>query len=104
MTVGLFPLPPQAICAIRDGLSDTLVRTGHKLALHQRAVRMKESASFKKYCLQLRDLPSVHVQDVKHVSLARSVSTGMSWEIVGCMSKVNMLLAAGHNPRTAVSS
>ncbi|XP_075998743.1 fanconi-associated nuclease 1 [Genypterus blacodes] len=61
--------PEQAICAIRDGLSDPLVRTGHKLSLHQRAVRMQESASCKKYRLQLRDLPAVHVQDVKHVSI-----------------------------------
>ncbi|XP_029009706.1 fanconi-associated nuclease 1 isoform X2 [Betta splendens] len=56
--------PEQAICAIRDGLSDTLVRTGHKLSLYQRAVRMKESASFKKYRPRLKDLPSFHIQDV----------------------------------------
>lgn len=30
---------------------------------------MKESASLKKYRLLLRDLPTVHVQDVTHVSL-----------------------------------
>lgn len=59
----------QAIHAIKDGLSDPLVRTGTKLSLHQRAVRMKESASFKKYRLKLKDLPTIHVQDVKHVSL-----------------------------------
>ncbi|KAE8296177.1 Fanconi-associated nuclease 1 [Larimichthys crocea] len=61
--------PEQAICAIRDGLSDPLVRTGHKLSLHQRAVRMKESASLKKYRLQLKDLPTIQVQDVKHVTI-----------------------------------
>ncbi|XP_041650697.1 fanconi-associated nuclease 1 [Cheilinus undulatus] len=61
--------PEQAISAIRDGLSDPLVRTGHKLSLHQRAVRMKESASFKKYRLRLKELPSVHVQDVRHVTI-----------------------------------
>ncbi|XP_070764131.1 fanconi-associated nuclease 1 [Enoplosus armatus] len=59
----------QAICAIRDGLSDPLVRTGHKLSLHQRAVRMKESASFKKHRLQLKDLPTIQVQDVEHVTI-----------------------------------
>lgn len=75
-----FPHCPQAIRAIRDGLSDSLVRTGHKLSLHQRAVRMKESPSFKKYRLQLRDLPTIHVQDVKHVSLEQYVGTGLSWE------------------------
>nr|XP_046249136.1 fanconi-associated nuclease 1 [Scatophagus argus] len=61
--------PEQAICAIRNGLSDPLVRTGHKLALYQRAVRMKESASFKRYRLQLKDLPTVQVQDVRHVTI-----------------------------------
>ncbi|XP_070829265.1 fanconi-associated nuclease 1 [Chaetodon trifascialis] len=61
--------PDQAICAIRDGLSDPLVRTGHKLSLHQRAVRMKESASFKKYRLQLKDLPTIQVEDVRHVTI-----------------------------------
>ncbi|KAM7003503.1 fanconi-associated nuclease 1 [Tautogolabrus adspersus] len=61
--------PEQAICAMRDGLSDPLVRTGHKLSLHQRAVRMKESASFKKHRLRLKDLPTIHVQDVKHVTI-----------------------------------
>ncbi|XP_056138184.1 fanconi-associated nuclease 1 [Lampris incognitus] len=61
--------PEQAICAIRDGLSDPLVRTGHQLSLHQRAVRMKESPSFKKYHLQLRDLPAIHIQDVTHVTI-----------------------------------
>ncbi|KAM4618224.1 fanconi-associated nuclease 1-like [Polymixia lowei] len=61
--------PAQAIGAIRDGLSDPLVRTGHQLSLHQRAVRMKESASFKKYRLQLRDLPTIEIQDVTHVTI-----------------------------------
>lgn len=60
----------QAISAISDGLSDPLVRTGHKLSLHQRAVRMKESPSFKKYRLHLKDLPTIHVKDVKHVSFS----------------------------------
>lgn len=61
--------PEQAICAIRDGLTDPLVRTGHKLSLYQRAARMKESPSFKKYRLQLRELPAMGVQDVKHVTI-----------------------------------
>ncbi|CAN9499424.1 unnamed protein product [Ophioblennius macclurei] len=61
--------PEQAIHAIRDGLLDPLVRTGHKLSLHQRAVRMKESASCKRYRLQLRELPTVEFQDVKHVTI-----------------------------------
>ncbi|XP_074533123.1 fanconi-associated nuclease 1 [Halichoeres trimaculatus] len=61
--------PEQAICAIKDGLSDPLVRTGHKLSLHQRAVRMKESASLKKHRLKLRELPTIQVQDVRHVTI-----------------------------------
>ncbi|XP_063053132.1 fanconi-associated nuclease 1 [Engraulis encrasicolus] len=59
----------QAIAAIRDGLSDPLVRTGHQLALQQRAARMKESPSLKKLRLLLRDLPSTDVKDVPHVTI-----------------------------------
>lgn len=70
MNIYVFICYSQTISAIRDGLSDPLVRTGHKLSLHQRALRMKESASFKKYRLQLRELPTIQVQDVKHVSWA----------------------------------
>ncbi|KAJ8407715.1 hypothetical protein AAFF_G00267590 [Aldrovandia affinis] len=58
-----------AIDAIREGLSDPLVRTGHRLSLYQRAARMKESPSFKKYRLILRELPAVEVQDVTHVTI-----------------------------------
>ncbi|XP_061679381.1 fanconi-associated nuclease 1 [Syngnathoides biaculeatus] len=61
--------PEEAICAIRDGLSDPLVRTGHKLSLYQRAFRMRESASFKKYHLLLSELPTFDVQDVRHVTI-----------------------------------
>ncbi|XP_039988976.1 fanconi-associated nuclease 1 isoform X2 [Xiphias gladius] len=81
--------PEQAIRAIRDGLSDSLVRTGHKLSLHQRAVRMKESPSFKKYRLQLRDLPTIHVQDVKHVTIR-----GQLFPHEGGMGKSMFLLPA----------
>ncbi|XP_035520784.1 fanconi-associated nuclease 1 [Morone saxatilis] len=81
--------PEQVICAIRDGLSDPLVRTGHKLSLHQRAVRMKESASFKKYRLQLKDLPTIHVQDVKHVTIR-----GQLFPHEGGMGKSKFLIPA----------
>nr|XP_020514088.1 fanconi-associated nuclease 1 [Labrus bergylta] len=81
--------PEQAICAIRDGLSDPLVRTGHKLSLHQRAVRMKESASFKKHRLRLKDLPTIHVQDVKHVTIR-----GQLFPHEGGMGKSRFLLPA----------
>uniref|UniRef100_A0AAY4B764 Fanconi-associated nuclease n=1 Tax=Denticeps clupeoides TaxID=299321 RepID=A0AAY4B764_9TELE len=42
-------LHEEAIGAIRDGLSDPLVRTGHQLSLHQRAARMRELTRFKKF-------------------------------------------------------
>ncbi|KAL0968667.1 hypothetical protein UPYG_G00269950 [Umbra pygmaea] len=62
-------LTEQAISSIRDGLSDPLVRTGHQLSLHQRASRMKESPSYKKYRPLLSDLPTIHVNDVTHVTI-----------------------------------
>lgn len=82
----------QAICAIRDGLNDPLVRTGHKLSLHQRASRMKESASLKKYRLLLRDLPTVHVQDVTHVTIR-----GQLFPHEGGMGKSVFLRAASED-------
>uniref|UniRef100_A0A672SDQ1 Fanconi-associated nuclease n=1 Tax=Sinocyclocheilus grahami TaxID=75366 RepID=A0A672SDQ1_SINGR len=82
----------QAIRAIRDGLNDPLVRTGHKLSLHQRASRMKESASLKKYRLLLRDLPTVHVQDVTHVTLR-----GQLFPHEGGMGKSVFLRAANED-------
>ncbi|KAM7396874.1 hypothetical protein PAMP_019880 [Pampus punctatissimus] len=81
--------PEQAICAIRDGLSDPLVRTGHKLSLHQRAVRMRESASCKKYHLQLKDLPTIQVQDVRHVTIR-----GQLFPHEGGMGKSRFLIPA----------
>ncbi|XP_053479163.1 fanconi-associated nuclease 1 [Ictalurus furcatus] len=82
----------QAIYAIRDGLKDPLVRTGHRLSLHQRATRMKESASFKKYRLLLRDLPSIHVHSVAHVTIR-----GQLFPHEGGMGKsVFLRPAAGH--------
>ncbi|XP_056334497.1 fanconi-associated nuclease 1 [Danio aesculapii] len=82
----------QAICAIRDGLNDPLARTGHKLSLHQRASRMKESASLKKYRLLLRDLPTVHVQDVTHVTIR-----GQLFPHEGGMGKSVFLRAASED-------
>ncbi|KAM4734845.1 fanconi-associated nuclease 1 isoform 2-T2 [Anableps anableps] len=79
--------PDQAICAMRAGLSDPLVRTGHKLSLHQRALRMKEAPSCKKYHLQLRELPAVQVRDVKHVTIR-----GQLFPHEGGMGKSRFLL------------
>lgn len=58
----------QAIKCIAEGLADPEVRTGHRLALHQRAVRLRESASCKRFRHLLRGLPEVTVEEVKHVS------------------------------------
>ncbi|KAM8891803.1 fanconi-associated nuclease 1 isoform 2-T2 [Spinachia spinachia] len=88
--------PEQAIWAIRDGLSDPLVRTGHKLSLHQRAVRMNESASMKKYRLQLKDLPAILVQDVTHVTIR-----GQLFPHEGGMGKSKFLLPANEGNETA---
>nr|XP_040019378.1 fanconi-associated nuclease 1 [Gasterosteus aculeatus aculeatus] len=88
--------PEQAICAIRDGLSDPLVRTGHKLSLHQRAVRMNESASMKKYRLQLKDLPTIQVEDVTHVTIR-----GQLFPHEGGMGKSKFLLPANEGDESA---
>lgn len=63
------PLSPplKAISAIRDGLADPLVRTGHRLSLYQRAVRLRDSPGCRRFRLLLRDLPAVVVEDVAHV-------------------------------------
>lgn len=59
----------EAIRCIREGLADPHVRTGHRLSLYQRAVRLRESPSCKKYKHLLRQLPEVAVGDVKHVTI-----------------------------------
>ncbi|XP_048828821.1 fanconi-associated nuclease 1 [Brienomyrus brachyistius] len=61
--------PEQAISAIRDGLVDPLVRTGHRLSLYQRAMRMRDSPGCRRFRLLLRDLPAVVVKDVVHVTI-----------------------------------
>uniref|UniRef100_A0A1A7Z180 Fanconi-associated nuclease n=1 Tax=Iconisemion striatum TaxID=60296 RepID=A0A1A7Z180_9TELE len=91
--------PQQAICAIRDGLLDPLVRTGHKLSLHQRALRMKEAASCKKYRLQLTDLPTFHVQDVKHVTIR-----GQLFPHEGGMGKSRFILPVNEEGDTCGST
>ncbi|KAJ8249174.1 hypothetical protein GJAV_G00231970 [Gymnothorax javanicus] len=63
----------QAIACIKEGLSDPLVRTGHRLSLYQRAVRIRESPSCKKYRTLLRGLTVVQVQDVPHVTIRGKV-------------------------------
>lgn len=61
--------PEAAIRCISEGLADPEVRTGHRLSLYQRAVRLRESPSCKKYKHLLSQLPEIAVEDVKHVTI-----------------------------------
>ncbi|XP_063305212.1 fanconi-associated nuclease 1 [Pelobates fuscus] len=69
----------KAIGFIMEGLSDPFVRTGHKLSLYQRAVRMRESPSCKKFHHMFSDLPKLEVDDVPHVTIKGKLypNTGM---------------------------
>ncbi|KFP82496.1 Fanconi-associated nuclease 1, partial [Apaloderma vittatum] len=59
----------KAIDCIRKGLADPSVRTGHRLSLYQRALRIRDSPSCKQFRCQLDDLPVVTVEDVTHVTI-----------------------------------
>ncbi|XP_029430623.1 fanconi-associated nuclease 1 isoform X2 [Rhinatrema bivittatum] len=59
----------KAVGCIREGLSDPFVRTGHRLALCQRALRMRESAGCRKFGHLFHDLPITMVEDVTHVTI-----------------------------------
>lgn len=59
----------KAIDCIKKGLSDPAVRTGHQLSLYQRALRMRDSPSCKKFHSLLQNLPEITVKDVKHVTI-----------------------------------
>ncbi|GAB1292179.1 Fanconi-associated nuclease 1 [Apodemus speciosus] len=89
-----------AIRCIREGLADPHVRTGHRLSLYQRAVRLRESPSCKKYKHLLRQLPEVAVGDVKHVTI-----TGRLCPQHG-MGKSVFVIEGGDtaNPTTALCS
>ncbi|KAM6202427.1 fanconi-associated nuclease 1 [Rhynchocyon petersi] len=58
-----------AIKCITEGLADPNVRTGHRLSLYQRAVRLRESPSCKEFRHLLCKLPEITVGDVKHVTI-----------------------------------
>ncbi|XP_010598467.2 fanconi-associated nuclease 1 isoform X1 [Loxodonta africana] len=62
-----------AIKCIAEALADPAVRTGHRLSLYQRAVRLRESPSCKKYRHLLYKLPEITVGDVKHVTITGKV-------------------------------
>uniref|UniRef100_A0A8D0EXE8 Fanconi-associated nuclease n=1 Tax=Strix occidentalis caurina TaxID=311401 RepID=A0A8D0EXE8_STROC len=58
-----------AIDCIRNGLADPLVRTGHRLSLYQRALRIRDSPSCKQFRCLFYDLPVITVEDVTHVTI-----------------------------------
>ncbi|XP_056428513.1 fanconi-associated nuclease 1 [Hyla sarda] len=69
----------KAIPFILEGLSDPYVRTGHQLSLYQRAVRMRDSPSCKKFRNMFNELPEINVEDVPHVTIKGKMypQTGM---------------------------
>ncbi|NXH19176.1 FAN1 nuclease, partial [Bucco capensis] len=71
--------PKKAIACIRKGLADPFVRTGHRLALYQRALRIRDSPSCKQFRSLFHDLPVIAVEDVTHVTIKGKMcpQTGM---------------------------
>ncbi|XP_048376681.2 fanconi-associated nuclease 1 [Stegostoma tigrinum] len=67
----------QAIHCLWKGLDDVWVHLGHRLALYQRALRIRDSPSCKKWCHLLQDLPVVSVEDVPHVTIKARSCPGM---------------------------
>ncbi|KFO93490.1 Fanconi-associated nuclease 1, partial [Buceros rhinoceros silvestris] len=59
----------KAIGCIRKGLADPFVRTGHRLSLYQRALRIRDSPSCKQFRCLFHDLPVITVEDVTHVTI-----------------------------------
>ncbi|XP_051031882.1 LOW QUALITY PROTEIN: fanconi-associated nuclease 1 [Phodopus roborovskii] len=89
-----------AIRCISEGLADPHVRTGHRLSLYQRAVRLQESPSCRKYKHLLSQLPEIAMGDVKHVTI-----TGRLCPQHG-MGKSVFVIEAGDttNPTTVLCS
>ncbi|NXP14473.1 FAN1 nuclease, partial [Thinocorus orbignyianus] len=59
----------KAVDCIRKGLADPFVRTGHRLSLYQRALRIRDSPSCKQFRGLFQDLPVITVEDVTHVTI-----------------------------------
>ncbi|XP_044135675.1 fanconi-associated nuclease 1 [Bufo gargarizans] len=72
-------LTQKAVTVILEGLSDPYVRTGHKLSLYQRAVKIRDSPSCKKFHSMFNELPEIKVDDVPHVTIKGKMypQTGM---------------------------
>uniref|UniRef100_A0A671FQG5 Fanconi-associated nuclease n=1 Tax=Rhinolophus ferrumequinum TaxID=59479 RepID=A0A671FQG5_RHIFE len=88
-----------AIQCIAEGLADPEVRTGHRLSLYQRAVRLRESPSCQKYRQLFHQLPEVTVDDVKHVTI-----TGRLCPQRGMGKSVFVMEAGGAAPATVLCS
>ncbi|NXP31939.1 FAN1 nuclease, partial [Leiothrix lutea] len=69
----------KAVGCIRRGLADPAVRTGHRLSLCQRALRLRDSPSCRQLQGPLRRLPLLTVRDVTHVTISGKMcpQTGM---------------------------
>ncbi|NWZ14235.1 FAN1 nuclease, partial [Agelaius phoeniceus] len=69
----------KAVGCIRRGLADAAVRTGHRLSLCQRALRIRDSPSCRQLQGLLQDLPLLTVHDVTHVTISGKMcpQTGM---------------------------
>ncbi|NXL23577.1 FAN1 nuclease, partial [Setophaga kirtlandii] len=69
----------KAVGCIRRGLADAAVRTGHRLSLCQRALRIRDSPSCRQLQGLLHDLPLLTVHDVTHVTISGKMcpQTGM---------------------------
>lgn len=63
---------------------------------------MKESASFRKYRAQLRDVPTLQVNDVRHVSSPYVLFPRGQVSLDECAFA--SVLSAGNDPGAAVSS
>ncbi|XP_017936957.1 fanconi-associated nuclease 1 isoform X3 [Manacus vitellinus] len=59
----------KAVDCIRKGLADPCVRTGHRLSLYLRALRIRDSPSCRRVRGLLQELPVITVQDVPHVTI-----------------------------------
>ncbi|NWS99157.1 FAN1 nuclease, partial [Mionectes macconnelli] len=60
----------KAVGCIRKGLADPCVRTGHRLSLYLRALRIRDSPSCRQVRGLLQDLPTITVEDVTHVTIS----------------------------------
>eukprot|EP00062_Callorhinchus_milii_P002621 gi/632939207/ref/XP_007908186.1/ PREDICTED: fanconi-associated nuclease 1 [Callorhinchus milii] len=89
----------QAVHCILEGLDDGHVRPGHRLALHQRATRLRDSPGGKKWQPLLLTLPASSIGDVPHVTvkgkLCPQTGTGNSFFLLETAENINSLEKKG---------